>query len=96
MSGNLKSQHAGHRISDEELASYLEHILKDEGIRPERNDLDLDSLEVLSAAGRALQDRPSMPGWDSSDDESPEIDNDDYFAMTGFLGDENDDDQTDE
>lgn len=95
MSGNLKSQHAGHRISDEELASYLEHILKDERLRAENNNLDLDSLEVLSAAGRALKDRPSLPGWSFSDDEYPEIDKD-YFAMTGFLGDENDDDPAEE
>lgn len=79
-------------ISDEELAAYLEHALPAEENERVEAAMDVDTLEVLGVARRALAEfeagETELPSWD-------EVDTGDAFrrigeplAMAGFLGDE--------
>ncbi len=81
-------------ISDEELAAYLEHALPAEENERVEAAMDVDTLEVLGVARRALAEfevgETVLPSWD-------EVDTGDAFrrigeplAMAGFLGDEGD------
>lgn len=81
-------------ISDEELAAYLEHALQAEENERVEAAMDVDTLEVLGVARRALAEfevgETVLPSWD-------EVDTGDAFrrigeplAMAGFLGDEGD------
>lgn len=88
------------KISDEELAAYLEGMLSCEDAARIDAAMDIDTLEVLSVAGKALDEFPSdnvvsLPSWDNISVASarpiytP-------MAMAGFLGDSNSDDTCEE
>ncbi|MBQ8366054.1 MAG: hypothetical protein IJX41_09265 [Bacteroidaceae bacterium] len=79
------------KISDEELAAYLDDMLAKEGRTKVEAAMDIDTLEVLSVSRKAAEDMPAnniieLPSWNSHlmiNDEiacSP-------AAMAGFLGD---------
>ena len=88
------------KISDEELAAYLEGMLSSEDTAGIDAAMDIDTLEVLSVAGKALDKFPSdnvvsLPSWNNISAVSvrpiytP-------MAMAGFLGDSNSDDSFEE
>ena len=88
------------KISDEELAAYLEGMLSCEDTARIDAAMDIDMLEVLSVAGKALDEFPSdnvvsLPSWNNVAATSvrpmytP-------MAMAGFLGDSNSDETFEE
>lgn len=88
------------KISDEELAAYLEGMLSLEDTSRIDAAMDIDTLEVLSVAGKALDEFPSdnvvsLPSWNNVAATSvhhiytP-------MAMAGFLGDSNSDETFEE
>ena len=88
------------KISDEELAAYLEGMLSVEDTSRIDAAMDIDTLEVLSVAGKALDEFPSdnvvsLPSWNNVAATSvhpiyrP-------MAMAGFLGDSNSDETFEE
>lgn len=88
------------KISDEELAAYLEGMLSVEDTSRIDAAMDIDTLEVLSVAGKALDEFPSdnvvsLPSWNNVATTSvhpiyrP-------MAMAGFLGDSNSDETFEE
>ena len=84
-----------HEISDEQLAAYMENLfcggrLKSRAgtVKADRRLLeDVDSIEVLGVSRRALE-MFRLPDWKAADEMR-------RYAMTGFLGDEDDDDSAD-
>lgn len=81
------------KISDEELAAYLEGMLSSEDAARIDAGMDIDTLEVLSVAGKALDEFPSdnvvsLPSWNNVAAASvrPLYT---QMAMAGFLGDSN-------
>lgn len=81
------------KLSDEELAAYLEGMFsEDKGQMPESS-MDIDTLEVLGVSKRALEKFPadnviSFPEWHTHNIISmPTADSSPHFAMAGFLGD---------
>ena len=85
-------------ISDEELAAYLEHALPAEENERVEAAMDMDTLEVLSAARRALakfaeEEEAVLPSWDEVDTGNAFRQIGEPLAMAGFLGDERDDDE---
>lgn len=88
------------KISDEELAAYLEGMLSGEDTARIDAAMDIDTLEVLSVAGKALNEFSCdnvvpLPSWNNVSAASvrpmytP-------MAMVGFLGDSNSDDAFEE
>lgn len=92
------------RISDEELAAYLEGLLSENDSETVKTAMDFDTFEVLNVSRKAIdgyfaENVISLPSWDNIDSASihpiykP-------LAMAGFLGDcslnENADEGTDE
>lgn len=88
------------KISDEELAAFLEGMLPGDNSQRVDSFMDVDTLEVMSVARKALDQFPSekviqLPTWDNNSPVTlPTI----YspLAMAGFLGDSNADDTFDE
>ena len=88
------------KISDEELAAYLEGMLSGEGTTRIDAAMDIDTLEILSVSGKALEEFPAdnvipLPAWN---DIAAASANPIYrpMAMAGFLGDSNADDTFDD
>ena len=88
------------KISDEELAAYLEGMLSEKESARVDAAMDVDTLEVLSVSRKAIDEFPSenvisLPSWGNGSAASirpmygP-------LAMAGFLGDSNADETADE
>jgi hypothetical protein len=88
------------KISDEELAAYIEGMLSEkESARIEAN-MDIDTLEILNVSRKAIDEFPSgnvitLPSWGNVAAAStrPMYES---LAMAGFLGDSNADETADE
>ncbi len=84
------------RISDEELAAYLEGMLSDKDSAMVDAAMNIDTLEILNVARSAMSEFPSdnvitLPSWDNIAAASiPPM----YepLAMVGFLGESNTED----
>ena len=88
------------KISDEELAAYLEGMLSDKESAMVDAAMDIDTFEILNVSRKALDEFPtdnviSLPSWDNVAAASirPMYE---PFAMAGFLGDSNADETADE
>ena len=88
------------KISDEELAAYLEGMLSDKESAMVDAAMDIDTLEVLNVSRRAIDEFPSenvisLPSWGNISATSirPMYE---PLAMAGFLGDSNADETADE
>ena len=88
------------KISDEELAAYLEDILSDKESAMIDAAMDIDTFEILNVSRKALDEFPtdnviSLPSWDNVAAASirPMYE---PLAMAGFLGDSNADETADE
>ena len=88
------------KISDEELAAYLEGMLSEkESVRIDAA-MDIDTLEILSVSRKAIDEFPSdnvitLPSWGNVAAASirPMYE---PLAKAGFLGDSNADETADE
>lgn len=88
------------KISDEELAAYLEGMLSEkESVKIEAA-MDIDALEVLNVSRKAIDKFPSdnvvsLPSWENV---AATSENRLYepLAMAGFLGDSNADETADD
>lgn len=81
------------KISDEELAVYLEGMLSDKELVMVDAAMDIDTLEILNVSRKALDEFPtdnviSLPSWENVATASirPMYE---PLAMAGFLGDSN-------
>lgn len=81
------------KISDEELATYLENVLSDKDSARIDTTMDIDTLEILSVSRKAMDELSddnvvSLPSWDNIAAASvrPMYE---PLAMAGFLGDSN-------
>ena len=81
------------KISDEELAAYLEGMLSDKESAMVDAAMDIDTLEILNVSRKALDEFPtdnviSLPSWNNVAAASirPMYE---PLAMAGFLGDSN-------
>lgn len=88
------------KISDEELAAYLEGMLSDKESAIVDAAMDIDTLEILYVSRKALDEFPadnviSLPSWENAAAASirPMYE---PLAMAGFLGDSNTDETVDE
>ena len=88
------------KISDEELAAYLEGMLSDKESAMVDAAMDIDTLEILNVSRRAINEFPSenvisLPSWGNVSAASirPMYE---PLAMAGFLGDSNADETADE
>ena len=88
------------KISDEELAAYLEGMLSDKESAMVDAAMDIDTLEILNVSRKALDEFPtdnviSLPSWDNVAAASirPMYE---PLSMAGFLGDSNADETADE
>ena len=88
------------KISDEELAAYLEGMLSDKESAMIDAAMDIDTFEILNVSNKALDEFPtdnviSLPSWDNVAAASirPMYE---PLAMAGFLGDSNADEIADE
>ena len=88
------------KISDEELAAYLEGMLSEKVSANIDASMDVDTLEILNVSRKALDEFPadnviSLPSWDNVAVASirPMYE---PLAMAGFLGDSNADETADE
>ena len=88
------------KISDEELAAYLEGMLSDKESARVGAAMDVDTLEILNVSRKALDEFPtdniiSLPSWENVAAASirPMYE---PLAMAGFLGDSNADETADE
>lgn len=88
------------KISDEELAAYLEGMLSDKESAMVDAAMDIDTFEILNVSRKALDEFPtdnviSLPSWDNVVAASirPMYE---PLAMAGFLGDSNADEIADE
>jgi hypothetical protein len=88
------------KISDEELAAYLEGMLSDKESAMVDAAMDIDTFEILNVSRKALDEFPtdnviSLP---SSDNVAATSIRPMYepLAMAGFLGDSNADETADE
>ena len=88
------------KISDEELAAYLEGMLSEKESARIDAAIDIDTLEILNVSRKAIDEFPSdnvitLPSWGNIAAASirpmykP-------LAMAGFLGDSNADETADE
>ena len=81
------------KISDEELAAYLEGMLSDKESAMVDAAMDIDMLEILNVSRKALDEFPtdnviSLPSWDNVA-AAPIRPMYEPLAMAGFLGDSN-------
>ena len=88
------------KISDEELAAYLEGMLSEKVSASIDASMDVDTLEILNVSRKVLDEFPidnviSLPSWDNVAAASirPMYE---PLAMAGFLGDSNADETADE
>lgn len=88
------------KISDEELAAYLEGMLSDKESAMVDAAMDIDTLEILNVSRKALDEFPtdnviSLPSWGNVSAASirPMYE---PLAMAGFLGDSNADETADD
>ena len=88
------------KISDEELAAYLEGMLSDKESAMVDAAMDIDMFEILNVSRKVLDEFPidnviSLPSWDNVAAASirPMYE---PLAMAGFLGDSNADETADE
>ena len=88
------------KISDEELAAYLEGMLSDKESAMVDAAMDIDTLEILNVSRKALDEFSadnviSLPSWENVAATSirPMYE---PLAMAGFLGDSNADETADE
>ena len=88
------------KISDEELAAYLEGMLSDKESAEIDAAMDIDTLEILNVSRRAIDEFPSdnvitLPSWNNVAVASirPMYE---PLAMAGFLGDSNVDETANE
>lgn len=85
------------KISDEELAAYLDGILPEQEIKRINNKMDVDTFEVLTVSRRAMNDFSSdkvidLPSWENVSVRSTSFNPlTDTLAMAGFLGEINSD-----
>lgn len=88
------------KISDEELAAYLEGMLSKKESAKLDSAMDIDTLEVLNVSRKAIKEFPSdniitFPSWGDIAI-TPAHPSYGSFAMAGFLGDNNADETADE
>ncbi len=81
------------KISDEELAAYLEGMLSDKESAMVDAAMDIDTLEILNVSRKALDEFPadnviSLPSWDNVAATSIRSIYE-PLAMAGFLGESN-------
>ena len=88
------------KISDEELAAYLDGMLTDVDLAKIDAMMDIDTFEILNVSRKALDEFPtdnviSLPSWDNVAAASirPMYE---PLAMAGFLGDSNAEETADE
>ena len=88
------------KISDEELAAYLEGMLSEKESARVDAAMDIDTFEILNVSRKAIDEFPSdnvisLPSWDNVAvaSISPMYE---PLAMAGFLGDSNAAEPTDE
>ncbi len=88
------------KISDEELAAYLEGMLSDKESAKVDAAMDIDTLEILNVSCKAIEEFPSdnvisLPSWGNVAAASiqPMYE---PLAMAGFLGDSNVDETAEE
>ena len=88
------------KLSDEELAAYLEGMLSDKESAEIDAAMDIDTLEILNVSRKAIDEFPSdnvisLPSWNNVVAASirPMYE---PLAMAGFLGDSNADETADE
>ena len=88
------------KISDEELAAYLEGMLSDKESAEIDAAMDIDTLEILNVSRRVIDEFPSdnvitLPSWNNVAAASirPMYE---PLAMAGFLGDSNIDETAEE
>lgn len=88
------------KISDEELAAYLEGMLSDKESAMVDAAMDIDTLEILNVSRKAIDEFPSdnvitLPSWGNVAAASirPMYE---PLAMAGFLGDSNADETANE
>ena len=88
------------KISDEELAAYLEGMLSEKESARIDAAMDIDTLEILNVSRKAIDEFPSdnvitLPSWGNVPAASirPMYE---PLAMAGFLGDSNVDETADE
>ena len=84
------------KISDEELAAYLEGMLSDKESAMVDAAMDIDTLEILNVARSAMSEFPSdnvitQPSWDNIAAASIRSMYE-PLAMVGFLGESNTED----
>lgn len=85
------------KISDEELAAYLDGMFLEQDIKKINNDMDIDTIEVLSVSRQAMKYFSSdkiidLPSWKSVSVEATSFKPlNDTLAMAGFLGETNSD-----
>lgn len=87
------------KISDEELAAYLEGMFSDKESAQVDAAMDIDILEILNVSRKAIDEFPSdnavsLPSWGKGDSASIRLMHE-PLAMAGFLGDSNADETTD-
>ena len=89
-----------YKISDEELAAYLEGMLSEKESARIDAAMDIDTLEILNVSRKAMDEFPSdnvitLPSWENVAATSihPMYE---PLAMAGFLGDSNADETADE
>lgn len=88
------------KISDEELAAYLEKMLSDKHSTKVDIAMDIDTFEVLNVSRKAMEEFPSdnvisLPSWDNVTTVSINPVHE-PLAMAGFLGDSNVEGKTEE
>ena len=89
------------KISDEELAAYLDGMLSNDDVSRIDVAMDIDTLEVLSASRKAVSEflsknTVSLPSWDNVAATPIRPMYYEPLAMAGFLGDSNTDETLDE
>lgn len=81
------------KISDEELAAYLEGMLSEQDMAKVDHAMDIDTLEVLGVSHQAMDEFHSdkmveLPSWDDVDVSTAAVKPlYNPLAMAGFLGD---------
>lgn len=80
------------KISDEDLAAYLENMLPKQDAAKVDDAMDIDTLEVLSVSRKVINEIHNgnvveLPSWKNVSDASVSIRPlREQFAMAGFLG----------
>ena len=87
------------KISDEELAAYLDGMLSDDALAKVEGAMDIEMLEVVNVSRKAINEFPldnviSLPSWGNVAAASiqPMYE---PLAMAGFLGESNADETAD-